>query len=367
MRRSSRTALVWSAGVVALAASGAAGLVLLALPASSAVIVTGGMTAAALGGWLAAQLQLNRAPARTPEQPVPSVPNPDSLTRNADRLRLLESAVIHAHDAIVVMAAEPKDGAGRSVLYVNDAFCQMTGYDRSEVVGRSLHFLRGPDSDKATLDRIRESLDACRPFRVELRNYRKDGSGYWVDLSLVPVPDEHGRATHWVMIQRDITDNQAAGDALRRSEERYRLLFDSNPHPMWVFEPRHTPIPCRQRRGDPKVRLYPRRIPPNDHQGHPLARGHSSTTRHAYAGRPRLRKAHAMASPEERRLAHRCGNLILQSHDGRPPGGIGSRHRCDRETATRRATAASAKNGSDRPDGRRRRARFQQSSHRHYR
>ena len=54
--------------------------------------------------------------------------------------------------------------------------------------------------------------------------------------SLVPVPDPQGRAAHWVMIQRDITDRQAAGDALRRSEERYRLLFDSNPHPMWVFD-----------------------------------------------------------------------------------------------------------------------------------
>jgi PAS domain S-box-containing protein len=149
---------------------------------------------------------------------------------------LLESAVIHAHDAVVVMEAEPREGAGRSVLYVNDAFCNMTGYDRSEVVGRSLHFLRGPDSDPATLEQIREALDHGHPLRVELRNYRKDGTGFWVDLSLVPVPNPNGRAAHWVMIQRDITDRRAASDALRRSEERYRLLFDSNPHPMWVFD-----------------------------------------------------------------------------------------------------------------------------------
>jgi PAS domain S-box-containing protein len=227
----SRKAIAWTAGVVALTASGLAGSALLSLSPTAAVVVTGGLGAAALAGWLV--VRMGRPPVLV--TPVP-VANADSLPGKADRLRLLESAVIHAHDAVVVMAAEPKDGAGRSVLYVNDAFCQMTGYDRAEVVGRSLHFLRGPDSDPNTLDQIRRALDEGRPLRVELRNYRKDGSGFWVDLSLVPVPDPDGRATHWVMIQRDITDRRAAGDALRRSEERYRQLFDSNPHPMWVFD-----------------------------------------------------------------------------------------------------------------------------------
>jgi two-component system, cell cycle sensor histidine kinase and response regulator CckA len=237
MTSSSRKASAWPVGLAAVSAAGLSSLALLLLsaspisPGSPIVIALGGMTAASLASLIA--LRMTRIP-----EPEPSAlpATSDSIHGNEERLRLLESAVIHAHDAVVVMEAEPREGSGRSVLYVNDAFCKMTGYDRTEVVGRSLHFLRGPDSDPATLEQIRVALDRGEPLRVELRNYRKDGSGFWVDLSLVPVPDPDGRAAHWVMIQRDITDRRAASDALRRSEERYRLLFDSNPHPMWVFD-----------------------------------------------------------------------------------------------------------------------------------
>ena len=144
-----------------------------------------------------------------------------------NRLRLLESAVIHAHDAVVVINAEAKPGCGRSILYANDAFYNMTGYDREEVVGRSLHFLRGPDSNPETLAQIRNALTDGQPLRVELQNYRKDGTPFWVDLSLVPVPDPAGGAAHWVMIQRDITDRKRTEDALLRNEELFRGIYEN--------------------------------------------------------------------------------------------------------------------------------------------
>ena len=151
MSNRSRIAIVWSAGLVALSAAGLVSLALLAIPTAPALALAGGVTA----GALAAQLIFRLIPS-------PPASSPDV---SADRLRLLESAVIHAHDAVVVLEAMPKDGAGRSVLYVNDAFCTMTGYSREEVVGRSLYFLRGPDSDPATMDQIRQSLDNGQPLR----------------------------------------------------------------------------------------------------------------------------------------------------------------------------------------------------------
>jgi len=137
--------------------------------------------------------------------------------RNMDRLRLLESAVVHARDAVVILGGQPQGGGGRSVLYANDAFYRMTGYTAEEVTGRSLHFLRGPDSDENTLAALREALDAGRSFQCELLNYRKGGDPFWVELSVVPVPDAAGRCSHWVMIQRDVSDRKAADAELRQN------------------------------------------------------------------------------------------------------------------------------------------------------
>ena len=140
------------------------------------------------------------------------------------RLRQFESVVVHARDGVVSLEAEPTDLPGRSVLYVNAAFARMAGYAEAELVGRSLQMLRGPDSDPATLDRLRRGLDAGEALQVELLNYRKDGSTYWVELSLVPVPnsDFDPRRAYWVMIQRDVSDRKNAGRALRDREDQLR-------------------------------------------------------------------------------------------------------------------------------------------------
>jgi PAS domain S-box-containing protein len=139
--------------------------------------------------------------------------------RQMDELRLLESAVVHARDAVIILEDKPQAGGGRSVLYANRAFTEMSGYEPHEVIGRSLHFLRGPNSDPVTLDRLRDALDERRAFQCELLNYRKNGTEFWVELSVVPVPDPSGNCTHWVMIQRDVSDRKRADAELRSSRE----------------------------------------------------------------------------------------------------------------------------------------------------
>jgi diguanylate cyclase (GGDEF)-like protein/PAS domain S-box-containing protein len=143
---------------------------------------------------------------------------------HAGRLRLLESAVLHARDAVVVTEYDT-DGEPRIVL-VNPAFCVQTGYSTDEVIGRHPRILVGSETDLSAQLALRRAVEERDPATVELVHYRKDGSTFWVENSVNPVTDADGVCTHLVSIQRDVTDRREAEEALRRSEARFRLIVE---------------------------------------------------------------------------------------------------------------------------------------------
>jgi len=127
---------------------------------------------------------------------------------NLERLRLLESVAIHARDSIVITEAEPIDLPGPRIIYCNAAFTQATGYLAEEVIGLTPRLLQGEKTDPASREKLRRALCAWEPIEIEMINYRKDGTQFWVELSIVPVANEHGWYTHWVSVQRDITERK---------------------------------------------------------------------------------------------------------------------------------------------------------------
>ncbi|MBD1922960.1 PAS domain S-box protein [Microcoleus sp. FACHB-831] len=134
-----------------------------------------------------------------------------------ERLRLLESVVVHANDAVLISEAEPIDNPGPRIIYANAAFTRMTGYNLEEVIEQTPRILQGPKTDRQSLDKIRVALQNLEPVVVELINYRKDGSEFWVELSIVPVADETGNYTHWISLQRDISERKQALEALQKA------------------------------------------------------------------------------------------------------------------------------------------------------
>lgn len=125
-----------------------------------------------------------------------------------EQLRLLESVVLTTNDAVLITQAEPIDLPGPRIIYVNPAFTQITGYTPEEVIGQTPRLLQGGNTDRATLNEIRAALQRRESIRLDVSNYRKDGSQFWAELSIVPVVNEKGQLTHWIAIQRDISQRK---------------------------------------------------------------------------------------------------------------------------------------------------------------
>lgn len=144
-----------------------------------------------------------------------------------ERLRLLESVVVHANDAVIITVAEPIHQPGPQIVYVNDAFTRITGYTAEEVIGKTPRILQGPQTNRATLDQIRSALESWQSICVELINYHKDGSEVWVELSIVPVTNDQGWYTHWISVQRDVTERKVTEQAFIRQAQILEQIQDS--------------------------------------------------------------------------------------------------------------------------------------------
>lgn len=164
----------------------------------------------------------------------------DALTElraQNEQLRLLETATSRLNDILLITEAEPFSGPdGPKIVYVNDAFERRTGYSREEVVGQTPRILQGPNTQRAELDRIQQALEKWEPVRAELINYTKSGEEFWLELDIVPLADDTGYYTHWIAVERDITERKEADQALRASEERFRLVTKAAGSAIWDWD-----------------------------------------------------------------------------------------------------------------------------------
>lgn len=142
------------------------------------------------------------------------------LRESEVRLRTLESVVTSANDAVVITEPAPLDFPGPRIVYVNEGFTRMTGYQAEEVIGRSPRMLQGPGTAREATARIRAALEREEHVQVEVLNYKKDGTPFWVEISIAPVLDAQGHLVQWTAVQRDTTERRNAEEtALRLARE----------------------------------------------------------------------------------------------------------------------------------------------------
>jgi PAS domain S-box-containing protein len=140
-------------------------------------------------------------------------------------LKLRERAIGEATNGIIISGYE---GYENPVIYANPAFERITGYKLEEIKGLDCRFLQSKDRDQKELDEVRAAIADGRSCQTVVKNYRKDGSLFWNELSISPVRDEFGEVTHYVGIINDITDRKQAEDAIGRLAK----FPDENPNPV---------------------------------------------------------------------------------------------------------------------------------------
>ena len=93
---------------------------------------------------------------------------------------------------------------GNLVIDVNPAFEVMTGYSRSEIIGRNCNFLQGTDTGQEVIEALREAIGKQVSVRVTIQNYRKDGEAFWNELTVSPI-FEDGKLVAYIGVQEDVT------------------------------------------------------------------------------------------------------------------------------------------------------------------
>jgi PAS domain S-box-containing protein len=140
-------------------------------------------------------------------------------------LRQRERALSASPGGIVIADATQPD---YPVIYVNAGFERLTGYAAIEVLGRSCRFLQGPDRDQKIRQEIRNALRERREYRTVVRNFRKDGTPFLNELTLIPVRSDHGVVTQYVGFQKDVTEREQYERRIAAQATITRALAESD-------------------------------------------------------------------------------------------------------------------------------------------
>ncbi|HAO24669.1 MAG TPA: hypothetical protein DCQ49_06135, partial [Methylophaga sp.] len=128
--------------------------------------------------------------------------------RESEELKLLRSAVSQLNDVVIITEAPRNPGEKPNIVFVNSAFERITGYNRQEVIGKTLKVLHGPKTEKNELRKIEAAYKTWQPIRAQLTQYHKSGREIVLELNSVPIGLTAGWYTHWVSVERDITEER---------------------------------------------------------------------------------------------------------------------------------------------------------------
>jgi hypothetical protein len=141
----------------------------------------------------------------------------------SEELRLKELAMDRAPIGITISGMDHPDNP---LIYINDSFEAITGYEKERSIGCNCRFLQGPDTDPEKIEALGTAVENEEHTVVELKNYRADGEEFWNRIEIAPLRDESGEVVNYVGFQMDVTARKEAEMALERERENLEHLLE---------------------------------------------------------------------------------------------------------------------------------------------
>ncbi|MCX7546717.1 PAS domain S-box protein [Xanthomarina sp. F1114] len=144
-------------------------------------------------------------------------------------LHIKSQALQFASNGIVITDALQKD---HPIIYANTAFEKLSGYSQEEILNQNCRFLQAHDKDQKNIKKLKTALKKGNSCQTILRNYRKDGSMFWNELSITPIKNNLGVITHFVGIQNDVTERKLA----KENQAHLATILDESLNEIYVFD-----------------------------------------------------------------------------------------------------------------------------------
>ncbi|WP_415896109.1 response regulator [Neptuniibacter sp. PT34_22] len=164
----------------------------------------------------------------------------DEQNRNRVLLKALEVSPV----GVTVADATQND---MPIIYSNNAFLKITGYDEEDVLGQNHRILSGPDTDPKTVRLIADALKNNKNIKVEIQNYTKSGTPFWNEVSIAPVIDDLGNSTAFVGVENDITDKIKREHELSETARQLELVVDSTEVGIWDWKVKSDQLSLNER------------------------------------------------------------------------------------------------------------------------